>query len=147
MPAMVEAMLELAEGNHASVEALVKSGQIWTAGVQDLSKHVAATAKASFEECLPIFKALTSVKSLKDALDETLTEAGKPTDTAFKLTEKSLRDALNGTLTEAGKPTDTSYRLTEQVLADREARALLERINTGLDEAHARADRLLARLG
>jgi hypothetical protein len=31
-------------------------------------------------------------------------------------------------------------------VADREARLLLDRINAGLDEAHARADRLLARL-
>jgi len=31
--------------------------------------------------------------------------------------------------------------------ADREARVLLDRIHSGLDDAHARADRLLARLG
>jgi hypothetical protein len=47
--------------------------------------------------------------------------------------------------------TDEARRLVgvahqEDESADREARLLLDRIHSGLDEAHARADRLLARL-
>jgi hypothetical protein len=34
-----------------------------------------------------------------------------------------------------------------EAAAEQEVRMLLDRINAGLDEAHARADRLLARLG
>ncbi|HEX5325102.1 MAG TPA: phasin family protein, partial [Acetobacteraceae bacterium] len=42
-----EEFVAFGQGN---LEALVKSGQIWTSGVQDLGKQVAATAQASFEE-------------------------------------------------------------------------------------------------
>jgi hypothetical protein len=38
-----EEFVVFGQGN---VEALVKSGQIWAAGVQDLTKQVAATAQA-----------------------------------------------------------------------------------------------------
>src|SRR5690349_14580441 len=55
-----EDFVAFGQGN---LEALMKSGQIWAAGVQDLSKHVAATAQASFDETVSTFKALTAVKS------------------------------------------------------------------------------------
>ena len=85
----------------------MKSGQIWAAGVQDLSKHLAATAQASFDESISTFKALTCVKSLKDAMD---------LQTAF------ARATLEKTLAESGKLTDASIKLTEQALAPITAR-------------------------
>ena len=60
---------ELVSFSQGNLEAILKSGQIWAAGMQDLSKQVAATAQASFDETMSTFKALTSVKSLKDAMD------------------------------------------------------------------------------
>ncbi len=60
---------ELVAFNQGNYEAFVKSGQIWAAGVQDLSRQVAASAQASFEQGLASFKALTSVKSFKEAID------------------------------------------------------------------------------
>ena len=60
---------ELVSFSQGNLEAILKSGQIWAAGMQDLSKQVAATAQASFDETMSTFKALTSVKSLKDAID------------------------------------------------------------------------------
>ena len=60
---------ELVAFSQGNVEAMVKSGQIWAAGVQDISKQIAATAQASFDETMSTFKALSSVKSLKDAFD------------------------------------------------------------------------------
>ena len=99
-----EEFVAFGQGN---VEAFVKSGQIWAAGVQDLTKQVAATAQASFEESMSTFKALTSVKSLKDAMD---LQAG------------FARAALEKTMTETGKLTDASFKLTEQALAPITAR-------------------------
>ncbi len=60
---------ELVAFSQGNLEAMVKSGQIWAAGVQDICKQIAANAQASFDETLSTFKALTSVKSLKDAFD------------------------------------------------------------------------------
>ncbi|HEX2939814.1 MAG TPA: phasin family protein [Rhodopila sp.] len=99
-----EEFVAFSQGN---LEALIKSSQIWTAGVQDLSKHIASAAQASIEEGLSTFKALTGVKSLKDAVD---------LQTAF------ARSTLEKTIAESGKLTDASLRLTEQALAPLTAR-------------------------
>jgi phasin family protein len=98
---------ELVAFNKGNVEALVKSGQIWSTGVQDLSKHIAATAKASLDESIATFKALSGVKSLKDAFD---------------LQTNFARSTLEKTLSESGKLTDASFKLTEQALAPITAR-------------------------
>jgi phasin family protein len=98
---------ELVTFSQGNMEALVKSSQIWTTGVQDLSKHIAAAAQASLDESMSAFKALTSVKSLKDA---------------FELQSSFARSALEKSLTESGKLTDASFKLTEQALAPITAR-------------------------
>ena len=98
---------ELVAFNQGNVEALVKSSQIWATGMQDLSKHFAAAAQASLDESMSAFKALTGVKSLKDA---------------FELQTSFARSALEKSLTESGKLTDASFKLTEQALAPITAR-------------------------
>jgi phasin family protein len=98
---------ELVAFNQGNLEAIVKSGQIWATGMQDLSKHIAAAAQASMDESMSAFKALTSVKSLKDA---------------FELQSSLARAALEKSLTESGKLTDASFKLTEQALAPITAR-------------------------
>ncbi len=99
-----EEFVAFGQGN---MEAVMKAGQIWAAGVQDLSKQVAATAQGSYEESMTTFKALASVKSLKDAID---------LQTGF------ARAAIEKTLAESGKLTDASIKLTEQALAPLTAR-------------------------
>lgn len=99
-----EEFVAFSQGN---VEAVMKSSQIWTTGVQDLSKHFAAAAQASLDESMSAFKALTSVKSLKDA---------------FELQSSFARAALEKTLAESGKMTEASFKLTEQALAPITAR-------------------------
>ncbi len=99
-----EEMVAFGQGN---VEALVKSGQIWATGMQDLGKQMAANAQASFEETMATFKAFSSVKSLKDALD---------------LQANLARSTMEKTLAESGKLTDASMKLTEQTLAPITAR-------------------------
>ena len=61
-----EEVVAFSQGN---VEALIKSGQIWSTGLQDISKQVASSMQASYEETMAAFKALTTVKSLKEAVD------------------------------------------------------------------------------
>ncbi len=101
---------ELVSFSQGNLEAILKSGQIWAAGMQDLSKQVAATAQASFDETMSTFKALTSVKSLKDAMD---------------LQASLARATMEKTLTEFGKLTDASFKLTEQAIAPITARVTL----------------------
>ena len=101
---------ELVAYSQGNVEAMVKSGQVWAAGVQDISKQIAANAQASFDETVSTFKALTSVRSLKDALDLQTTFA---------------RSTMEKTLAESGKLTDASLKLTEQTLAPLTARLSL----------------------
>ncbi len=98
---------ELVAFNQGNIEALVKASQIWASGMQDLSKHLAATAQASLDESMSALKALTGVKSLKDA---------------FELQSSFARAALEKSLAESGKLTDASFKLTEQALAPITAR-------------------------
>ena len=101
---------ELVAFGQGNVEAMVKSGQVWAAGVQDIGKQMAATAQASFEETVSTFKALSSVKSLKDAFD---------------LQANFARSAMEKTMAESGKLTDASLKLTEQAMAPLTARVSL----------------------
>lgn len=93
---------ELVAFSQGNVEAFIKASQIWATGVQDLSKTFAAAAKASMDESMAAFKALTTAKSLKDA---------------FELQSSFARSALEKSLAESGKLTDASMKLTEQALA------------------------------
>ena len=98
---------ELVAFNQGNIEALVKASQIWASGMQDLSKHLAATAQSTLDESMSALKAMTSVKSLKDAFD---------------LQSSFARSALEKSLAESGKLTDASFKLTEQALAPITAR-------------------------
>jgi phasin family protein len=102
-----EEMMAFSQGN---VEAAVKSGQIWAAGVQDLSKQMSASAQASFEETVSTFKALAAVKSLKDAVE---------------LQSSYTRATLEKAMAETGKLTDASLKLAEQAMAPLTARVTL----------------------
>ena len=101
---------ELVAFGQGNLEAMVKSGQIWAAGMQDIGKQIAANAQASFDETMSAFKALTAAKSLKDAFD---------------LQTSLARSTFEKTVTESGKLTDASVKLTEQALAPLTARFTL----------------------
>lgn len=107
MEKVVKTAEEFVAFGQGNVEAFVKSGQIWAAGVQDLSKQVAANAQAQFDDTLSAFKAMTAIKSVKDL---------------FELQSAFAKSAMEKTMTESGKLTDASLKLTEQVLAPITAR-------------------------
>ena len=55
--------------SQANVEAFVKSSQIMATGLQDMGKQMAATAQASFDEAMSTFRAMSGVRSIKEAID------------------------------------------------------------------------------
>ena len=101
---------EVVAFNQGNMEALIKSGQIWSTGMQDISKQIASSMQASYEEAMSAFKALTSVKSLKEAVD---------------LQVGLARSAVEKSVTESSKYTDASFKLAEQALAPISSRVTL----------------------
>lgn len=101
---------ELVAFGQGNLEAFVKAGQIWAAGVQELSRTVAATAQAQLDETLATVKALAGVKSLKEAVDLQTTLA---------------RASAEKVATEASKLTDAGLKLAEQTWAPLTARVSL----------------------
>jgi phasin family protein len=96
--------------NQGTFEAVVKSGKIWSAGMQDLTKQVVASAQASLEETLATCRAFAGVKSLKEAVDLQTTLA---------------RSAVEKAVAESGRITDASVKLAEQTMAPLTARFAL----------------------
>ena len=91
----------------ANVEAFVKSGQIWANGVQEIGRTLAESVQAQFEHGVATWKALTGMKSLKEAFD---------------LQSTRTRAAVEKAVADGGKLTDASMRLAEQTMAPITAR-------------------------
>ena len=104
---MMKSTEEFVAFGQANMEAFMKSGQIWAAGIQNLTKQMAATAKISFDESVSTFKAISTAKSVKEAFD---------------LQSGFARTAFEKAMSESNKLTDASIRLTEQTLAPITAR-------------------------
>jgi phasin family protein len=104
---MMKSTEDLVAFGQANLEAFVKSSQIWSAGVQELTKQMATSAKASFEESVSTFKAISTAKSVKEAMD---------------LQSTFAKAALEKAMAESNKLTDASIKLTEQTLAPITAR-------------------------
>src|SRR5271157_1194808 len=101
---------EFVSFNQGNLEALIKSGQILATGMQDLGKQVAATAQARLKESMATFKALGSVKSVKEAIDLQTTYA---------------RSSIEKAMADTSKLTDASFKLAEQAIAPLTARVTL----------------------
>lgn len=110
MDKVMKSAEEFVAFGQANVEAFLKSGQILATGLQDLGKHVAATAQAQYDEAVANAKAFTAVKSVKEVFD-----------LQTSLTKTSFEKAL----AEAGKLTDASVKLAEQATAPIAARVTL----------------------
>jgi phasin family protein len=102
-----EEILSFSQGN---MEAIIKASQIYSAGIQDLSKYFAASGKASFEESVAFTKSMMGVKSIKEAVD---------LQTGF--TKSSIEKAVS----ETNKLADATVKLTEQSIAPLTARVAL----------------------
>ena len=102
-----EEFVAFGQGN---VEAFLKSSQLLATGLQDIGKQIAATAQAQYEEAVANSKALTSVKSVKEAVE---------------LQTSLAKAAMEKALAETGKLTDASVKLAETVTAPIAARVTL----------------------
>jgi phasin family protein len=101
---VAEQLVSFGQGN---LEAVVKSGQIWATGWQDLSKQFASQAQSNLDEGLSVIRALAGVKSLKEAID---------------LHTNFARTAFEKALAESGRFTESSIKLAEQASAPLTAR-------------------------
>ncbi len=107
MDKMMKATEELVSFGQGNLEAIIKSNQILVQGLQDLSRQTMAAAQAQFEEAVAVFKALPSVKSVKEAMD---------------LQASLTRNAFEKSVAETSRLTDASFKLAEQVTAPLVAR-------------------------
>jgi phasin family protein len=107
MKTMMKSTEDFVAFGQANFEAFVRSGQIWSAGVQELTRQFASSAKASFDESVSTLKAITTAKSVREAMD---------------LQSTFAKAALEKAMFESNKLTDASIKLTEQTLAPITAR-------------------------
>jgi phasin family protein len=107
MNTMIKSTEDFVALGQANIEALVKSGQIWTAGVQELMKQFAETAKASFDESVATLRAISSAKTVTEAMN---------------LQSKFVTSVAGRALGESNKLVDASMKLAEQTLAPITAR-------------------------
>lgn len=66
---MMKAAEEAAEFGRGNIEAMTKAAQLWATGTQDLARQYAAVAQGFADHAMESAKALSSVKSLKEATD------------------------------------------------------------------------------
>lgn len=99
-----EDMFAFAQGNF---EAIARSSQILATGMQDMSQTVAASARAQMDETVSTFKAMTAVKSVKEAVD---------------LQTALVRNSVEKAVAQTSQITDHTVKLSEQVIAPITAR-------------------------
>jgi phasin family protein len=102
-----EELISFSQGN---LEAVTRASQIFATGMQDLTQHYAATAKASLEEAMSSFKALSSAKSIKEAME---------------IQSLLMRGIFEKAVSQHSFLTDSSIKLSEQTLAPITARVTL----------------------
>ncbi len=95
---VITEMNEFAKGN---VEAVVESGKIYAAGVQDLGKTYAEEAKSAYETATADIKQMAGIKSptelfqlqgqiMRRNFDAMISQTSKSTDAAMKLASDSV---------------------------------------------------------
>lgn len=108
---------ELITFNQANIEALMKSGQIFATGLQELGKQFAATAQATMDETLSTVRALGSARSIKEAVD---------------LQTSLARSTVEKAVAQTGAVAETSFKLAEQAIAP-----LASRVTVAVDSLKA----------
>jgi len=87
--------------NQRNVEAMMKFGRIWVAGLQDMSKTMTVAAQSHLDDAFSNWKALSGVKTLSEAialqtgfartsLEKAVAETTSLTSASIKLAEASL---------------------------------------------------------
>ncbi len=92
-----EQFITFGQGN---IEAMVKASQIMATGFQDIAKQMAANAQAAMDESMSTFRAMSGVKSVKEAIELQTTFA---------------RSSLEKAVSQTGSLAETSFKIVEQV--------------------------------
>ena len=98
---MMKAAEEAAEFSRGNLEAITKASQLYVTGVQDLSRQTMAMFQAFSEQAIEGVKALSTMKSMKDAADfqasftktafeRAVNDSTKLSEAAMKLAETSI---------------------------------------------------------
>ena len=94
-----EEFVTFGQGN---VEAFIRSNQILANGMQNLTKHMAASVQAGFDEAIGTFKAIAAARSVRDAMD---------------LQAALARSTIEKAVTQTSQVAETTLKLTEEVVA------------------------------
>ena len=98
---MMKAAEDAAEFGRGNMEAFTKASQLYVTGVQDLSRQTMAMFQALSEHAIEGVKALSTMKSMKDATDfqaaftktafeRAMNDTTKLSEAAMKLAETSI---------------------------------------------------------
>ena len=104
---MMKTTEEFISFSHGNFEAMARSGQILSSGVQEIGQTVAASAKTSLDETIGVFKSAAGLKSFKDLFD---------------LQSNYVRATLERSVSQASQLTETSMKLSERAFAPLAAR-------------------------
>ena len=94
-----EEYMTFSQGN---LDAFMKSSQIIASGFQDMAKHVAANTQSSMGDVASMFRAMTQLRSVKDAIE---------------LQSSLARNTLDKVMSQSGQAAEASYKLAEQAIA------------------------------
>jgi len=98
---LMKAAEEAAEFSRGNLEAFTKASQLYVTGVQDLSRQTMAMFQAFSEQAIEGVKAMSAMKSMKDAADfqasftktafeRAVSDTTKISEAAMKLAETSI---------------------------------------------------------
>lgn len=91
-----EQFISFGQGN---IEAMVKSSQIVATGLQDLGKQIAANAQAALDESMSTFRAMSGVRSIKEA---------------FEMQANFARSSVEKAMSQTGQFTEASMKIAGQ---------------------------------
>lgn len=99
---MMKSAQEFVSFGQGNLEAFMKSSQILVSGFQDMAKQAAATAQSGVEEAMSAFRAMTQVRSVKEAVE---------------LQSSLARTSLDKAVSQGGQVAEATYKLAEQAIA------------------------------
>lgn len=99
---MMKSAEEFVMFGQGNLEAFMKSSQILATGFQDMAKMATATAQSGMEEAMSAFRAMTQIRSVKDAME---------------LQSTLARASIDKAVSQGGQVAEATYKLAEQAIA------------------------------
>ena len=93
---------EMATFSQGNLEAVMRSSQIFVSGLQEMAQQAAASAQQRMEEAMNAFRAMSQVRSIKEAVE---------------LHSSFTRSSMETAVSQGGQVADATYKLAEQTMA------------------------------